>query len=268
MNNSAAILRTLITYAICIPLAIVVGFAAVSVANSPSYANFSEFGMLALILSAPILLRWHHPLLVLSWNLPLTVFFLPGRPQVYLPMMAVSLGISVLQRAMNKDKRFISAPQITLPLLCLAAVVLVTAQLTGGIGLHSLGSEVMGGKKYVLLLAGILGFFALTARRIPPHQAGFYVALFFLAGCVSITSELIAFVPPSFYFIFLFFPPDSYAFAGSTGTMRFTGVSAMCSVIFLYMLARYGITGIFRAGRPWRAATFILFSTLIFFGGF
>jgi hypothetical protein len=268
MNNSAAILRALIVYAICIPLAIVVGYAAVSVANAPSYANFGAFGVLALILSAPILLRWHHPLLVLSWNLPLTIFFLPGAPQVWLPMVMVSLGISVLQRAMNKDKRFIPAPQITWPLLCLAAVVLVTAKLTGGIGLHVLGNPVMGGKKYVFLLAGILCYFAFTTQRIPPHQARLYVALFFLSGCVSVMGDLIAFIPPSFYFIFLFFPPDSYAFTGSEGTMRFSGVSAMSSAIFIYMMARYGINGIFRAGRPWRVAAFILFSTLALFGGF
>src|ERR1022692_2780710 len=144
MNNSAAIIRALIIYAICIPLAIVVGFGVISVANMPTYFNFGAFGVLVLILSAPILLRWHHPLLALSWGLPLTVFFLPGKPEVWLPMVVVSLGISVLQRAMNKDKRFIPAPQITWPLLCLAAVVLVTAKLSGGIGLHALGSEVMG----------------------------------------------------------------------------------------------------------------------------
>src|ERR1035438_2120449 len=113
MNNSAAILRALIIYAICIPLAIVVGSAVVSLANSPTYENFSVFGVLALILSAPILLRWHHPLLVLSWNLPLTVFFLPGKPPVYLIMVFLSLGISVLQRAMNKDKHFIRSEEHT-----------------------------------------------------------------------------------------------------------------------------------------------------------
>src|SRR5208283_3357662 len=102
MNNSAAILRTLIVYAICVPLAIVVGFTVVSAANSPSYSNFTMFGVLALILSIPILLRWHHPLLVLSWNLPLTVFFLQGKPTAWLPILALSLGISVLQRAMNR----------------------------------------------------------------------------------------------------------------------------------------------------------------------
>ena len=203
MNNSAAILRALIIYAICIPLAIVVGWMAVSLANSPTYANFGVFGVLALILSSPILLRWHHPLLVLSWNLPLTVFFLPGRPQVYLPMVVVSLGISVLQRAMNKDMRFISAPQITWPLLCLVAVVLVTAKLTGGIGLHALGSEVMGGKKYVVLLAGIIGLFCAHRAADSAPSSRLYLALFFLGGCASILGDLIAFVPPSFYFIFL-----------------------------------------------------------------
>jgi hypothetical protein len=268
MNNSAAILRALIVYAICIPLAIVVGFAAVSLVNSPSYSNFSAFGALALVLFAPILLRWHHPLLVLSWNLPMTVFFLPGRPPVFLIMMVLSLGISVLQRAMDRNKRFIPAPQIVLPLVCLALVALGTAQLTGGIGLHALGNSTMGGKKYVFLLAGILSYFALTARRIPPHQAGLYVALFFLGGCFSVMGDLGSIIPSSFYFIFLIFPPDLSTLADSTGTMRFGGVSMAASAFFSYMLARYGISGIFRAGKLWRPVVFILFTTLGFFGGF
>ncbi len=268
MNNSAAILRALIVYAICIPLAIVVGFAVVSLANSPTYANFGEFGVLALILSAPIFLRWHHPLLVLSWNLPLVIFFLPGRPPFYLAMVFLSLGISVLQRAMNKNMRFIAAPQITLPLLCLAAVVLVTAKLTGGIGLHALGDPVMGGKKYVFLLAGIMGYFALTARAIPHERANLYVALFLLGGCIGAMGDLIAFIPSSFYFIFLLFPPDIYAYTGSDSTMRFSGVCWAATAFFYFMLARYGINGIFRAGKPWRIALCILPATLALLGGF
>ena len=267
MNDAAAILRALIVYAICIPLAIVVGFSTVSLVNSPSYSNLGTFGVLALILSAPILLRWHQPLLVLSWNLPLTIFFLKGSPLVYLPVMAVSLGISVMQRTMDKNMRFIPAPQITLPLVCLALVVLATAKMTG-IGLHTLGSPVMGGKKYVFLLAGILGYFALTARRIPTHQAGLYVALFFLGGTVNVIGDLVSFIPSSFYFIFLIFPPDLYSFTGSQSTMRFAGVSGASAAIFLYMLARHGIRGIFLAGKPWRMAAFMLFSTLVLMGGF
>ena len=268
MNNSAAILRALIIYAICVPLALVVGYVAVSLGNAPTYSNITVIGVVALVLSAPIVLRWHHPLLVLSWNLPLVVFFLPGSPPMYLPMLVLSLGISVLQRAMNKNMRFITAPQITLPLVCLLVVALATARLTGGIGLHALGNPVMGGKKYAFLLTGILGYFALTARRIPPRQAGLYVALFFLGGCVNVVGDLIAFIPREFYFIFLVFPPDLYAYTASESTMRFSGVGMMSSAIFSYMLARYGINGIFRAGKLWRVAALILFSTLVLFGGF
>ena len=144
----------------------------------------------------------------------MTVFFLPGRPPVFLIMMVLSLGISVLQRAMDRNKRFIPAPQITLPLACLALVVIATAKLTGGIGLHALGSSVMGGKKYIFLLMGILGYFALTARRIPPHQAGLYMAMFLLGTCLSIVGDLVSFIPRPFYFIFLIFPPDLSTLAG------------------------------------------------------
>ena len=268
MNNSAAILRALIVYAVCIPLAIVVGYIAVLAVNSPSYSNFISIGVLALILCAPILLRWHHPLLVLSWNLPVTIFFLQGKPTAWLPMLALSLGISVLQRAMNRNLRFIPAPQITWPLLCLTLVVLVTAKLTGGIGLHALGDPVMGGRKYVMLLAGIFSFFALTARRVPPHQAGLYVAMFFLGGCVNALGDLVSFIPRSFYFLFLFIPADPYSYTGSISTMRFAGVSVASSAVFSYMLARYGINGIFMARKPWRMAVFVFFFALSFFGGF
>lgn len=269
-NNAAAILRALIVYAICAPLAIWVGYLLTSVADLSSSESLVYAGIFALVLCAPILLRWHHILLVLCWNLPLMIFFLPGKPNVWLPVLVLSLGISLLQRTVSKDMRFISAPQITWPLVFLLAVVLVTAKLTGGIGLHSLGSDVMGGKKYVILLSGILGYFALTARRIPPHQAGFYVALFFLPGCASAIGDLVSVLPGAFSFIFWFFPPNAYAFGHSAdaGNLRFSGLSLMSTTIFTFMLARYGIRGIFLSGRLWRLLVFGLFSALVLSGGF
>jgi len=268
MNNSDAILKAIVVYTVCVPLAIVMGYAAVLLANSSDTSYLGLLGVLALVLSAPILLRWHHPLLVLCWNLPLIAFFLPGRPMAYLPMMAVSLAISLMQRAMNKDMRFIPAPQITLPLLCLAAVVVVTAKIMGGIGLHAFGSSVMGGKKYVTLLAGVLGYFALTARRIPARHAVLYVGLFLLGTGASIVGDLVAFIPSSFYFIFLVFPYDGYAVGNSPDAWRFPGARALSSAIVSGKLARYGVTGIFRAGKPWRLLIFILFTILGLFGGF
>src|SRR5271169_2569229 len=99
--NQSAILRNLIIYAICVPIAIIVGYWTVSAANVPTYSSLSLMGFVILALSTPILLRWHYPLLVFCWSLPATLFFLPGSPQAYLPIVILSLGISLLQRATN-----------------------------------------------------------------------------------------------------------------------------------------------------------------------
>ena len=49
------------------------------------------------------------------------------------------------------------------------AVVYYDGQADGGMGLRAFGSDVYGGKKYILLIMGILSYFALTAQ---PHPAG------------------------------------------------------------------------------------------------
>ena len=270
MNNSAALLRTLIIYAICVPLAIIVGYSLASLAEYQSMSGFAEFGVLALILILPILLRWHHPLLVFCWFLPVTIFFLPGKPAVYLPMLVVSLGISVMHRAISRRMHFLRAPQITLPLLFMIAVVLLTAKLRGGIGLHSLGSETMGGKKYVLLLAGILGFFALTAQQIPRERARLYAAFFLLAPCICILGDLFPILPSWCYFIYLFVSPDYYTMTGNGfgNFMRFGGVGGFGSTCYYFVLAWFGVRGIFLAGKQWRVAALLLFTALTFFGGF
>jgi len=265
--NHSAFLRNLIIYAICWPAAIIVGYWAVSAANVPTYSSLSLIGIVALVLSTPILLRWHYPLMIFCWSLPVTLFFLQGSPTIGLAMIAISLGISLLQRATNRNMHFIRAPQIVLPLCALIVVVLVTAKFTGGIGLHSLGSEVMGGKKYVFLLAGIFGYFALTARRIPPEHANRYIALFFLPPCIGIIGELVNVLPSFLYWIFLVIPPDFYG-TNSAGATRFPSIGGAAMTIFLFMLVRYGIRGIFLEGKWWRPTVLILSFVGIFFGGF
>jgi hypothetical protein len=270
MNNAPAILKSLIVYAVCTLLAVWLGYLMTSVAELSSRSSLIYAGIFALVLCIPLLLRWHHVLLALCWNLPLMVFFLQGSPAIWLPMVAISLGISVLQRAVNSDSRFISAPQITWPLIFMTVVVLFTAKLTGGFGLRSFGGEVMGGKRYVFLLGAILGYFALTARRIPPQQAGLYVALFFLAGCANVIGDLVSVVPSALYPIFLFFPPNGYALGGEAqgGFLRLGGTTVMGVAGFSFMLAKYGIRGIFMSGKPWRLFVFALFFVSVFFGGF
>ena len=147
MNNAPAILRTLIIYAVIVPLAILIGYL---LSNPLDTSTFTYVGILMAILVFPVLLRWHHPLLIFSWNSGMFLFFLPGRPDMWLAMTAASLGITLLQRALGGVKHLISVPQVTWSLLCMIGVVVLTARLTG-FGLHSAGSETSGGRRLTLL---------------------------------------------------------------------------------------------------------------------
>jgi hypothetical protein len=269
INNTHAVVRTLIIYALCIPLAVWLGF---MLADPFDKTSFSYFGILALILIIPLLFRWHHFLLVATWNLGMTIFFLPGTPPIWLLMTVLSLGLSVLHRTINDKARFLSAPSLTWPLIFFMAVVLFTAYLTGGIGLHSLGSETAGGKNYFLVLGGILGYFAMTAQQIPPRRVKLYVSLFFLGGCTAFIGDLLPYLPSSFYYIYAFFPVNGYDLAGKPGTIdfnpRYQGLGVMGFTGFLFMLARFGPRGIFLSGKLWRPVVLALFAGLTFLGGF
>ncbi|MGD0252778.1 MAG: O-antigen ligase family protein [Verrucomicrobiota bacterium] len=266
MSNAPAILRALIIYAICVPLAIIVGFL---LTNPMDYSTLGMFGILALVLISPLLLRWHYPLLLLSWNLGMSMFFIKGEPSLWLVVVALSLGISVLERAMNNQMHFIRVPQLTWPLICLTVVVLITAELTGGFGVRAFGSDVYGGKKYIFLLAGILSYFALTSRRIPPERAGLYVALFFLGGVTSFIGDLYSIAPSWAHFVFWFFPPQITSFNEfELGETRLGGVAMAGIMVWYFLMARYGIRGIFLSGKLWRLVIFTLSLLLVFLGGF
>jgi hypothetical protein len=268
MNNAAAILRSLVIFAVIVPLAFFVGYL---LTNPLDYSSFSIFGVLALILISPILLRWHHPLLILSWNSGVTLFFLPGRPDVWLAMAGISLCILLVQRALGGGiKHIISVPQVTWSLVFLVGVVLVTARLTG-MGLRSMGSDVYGGRRYIYLLGAILGFFALSGHRIPPERVGLYVGLFFLSGLVAIIGDFSPIMPSGLNFIYWFFPVNPYYYwmsaTGNQGT-RLSGATTGSLAVFSYMLAKYGIRGIFLSGKPWRWVVFFLTLIYSLSGGF
>src|SRR3990170_1727207 len=122
--NNAALLRTLIIYAVCVPLAVFVGY---QLTDPLTYSTFAMVGLFLLILVFPILMKWHHLLLVASWNVIAVMFFIPGSPHLWLVMVAISLTVSILHRTLDRRVRFINVPQLTWPLVCLAVVVLVTA---------------------------------------------------------------------------------------------------------------------------------------------
>ncbi len=265
-NNVPAILRSLIIYGICVPLAIFVGY---SLANPLDINTLGFYGVVAALLISPIFLRWHREMLVFSWFCSILVFILPGSPNLWLVMVVVSLTISVLERIINSDLKFISVPQVTWPLLAFLAVVIITAELTGGIGLRSFGGSVYGGKKYVYLIISALSYFAITARPIPVNKANLFVALFFLGRVTMVVGDFFQWAPGWLHPLFMIFPPNmDIEGPVEVGTTRLIGITNGAISIFFFMLAKYGVRGIFMTGKISRIAMVIVLFVLTFLGGF
>jgi hypothetical protein len=266
MNKELVSYRPLMIYAFCVPVAVFIGY---MLTNPMNYSTLGIFGILALLLISPLLLRWHYPLLILSQQVGMALFFIKGQPSLGVLMTAVSFGISLLERAMNRNRQFIRVPEITWPLLCIGAVVLFTASLTGGIGMQALGSDVYGGKKYVFLILGIMLYFALTAQRIPPERARLYVALYFVGALLSFISDLYPLAPHWAMPVFWFFTPNTISISPyGLGETRLGGFCSTGVALFCLLMAYYGIRGILVLDKPWRLILFILSIVLVFLGGY
>jgi hypothetical protein len=206
MNNAPAILKALVIYAICVPLAVVVGY---TLTDPLDYTTFAYAGILALVLLFPLLLRWHYPLLLLSVNTNAIIFFIKGRPAFWLVMVTLSLGISVLERAMSSQKRFIRVPQITWPLICMLGVVYLTAKLTGGNGIARVWLGCLWWQEIYLVDHE---YFKLLCFHGTAHPAG---AGQTVSGVVpsrrghEFIGDLYPVTPSFLHFIFWIFPPSS-----------------------------------------------------------
>ncbi|HVV00028.1 MAG TPA: O-antigen ligase family protein [Verrucomicrobiae bacterium] len=265
MTNAPAFIRTLLIYSICLPLAIFVGYL---LSDPISYTSFFGIGLLLLAMLAPVLLRWHHFWLVATWNCTAVIFFLPGRPTLWFLIVWMSLGISVLQYALNRRLKFISVPSITHPLVLLAVVILATAELRGGIGMSALGSQLQGGKRYLLLLTAIAGYFAITSQQVSPRRAWLVVGVFFFGALTQGIGELAHLGGGPFEFLFLIFPLNQESFAAllnqdsaiqvGSSLSRLELLSPVGTAIFCYLLAKHGVKGVFDARHPGRFAVFIL----------
>lgn len=266
--NVAAVLRSLAVYAVCAVLAIVIG---VLMTNPLTYSAMGFVGVLCAVLILPIFLKWHHPMMIFSWCTPISVFFLKGSPSLSLVMIAISLAISVTERTLNPNRHFIKVPQVSWPLICLIGVVLMTAKLTGGIGLKAFGSDVYGGKKYVFLIVSILGYFALTAQPIPQKKARLYVMLYFLGAALGTVEDFYPITPGFLHPIYWFIHPMTLEFnAGGfqLGQTRLEGTCWAATAVVNALIAYYGLRGVFLGGKLWRPIVFFIAMILVFVGGF
>jgi hypothetical protein len=261
MANSINIPRTHLIMGLCLPLAVLLGYFLAQPLDSGSIAVVV---LVLALLSVPLFMKWHHPLLILSWNASANPLFLPGRPCLWMVMAFISLCFAVLSRSVNSNRRFVQVPSITKPLIFLAAVVVATAMLTGGIGIRSLGSERYGGKGYFYLLAAIGGYFAFTSQRIPSNKAGLYLGMFFLAGLTSLIGDIAVFAGGPFTFLLYVFAPDDgmekIVGAGSIslGMVRLGALPAAAAGLYGWLLSRHGFRGTFELGKPWRLGLILL----------
>jgi hypothetical protein len=273
MTNAPALFRSLLVYGICLPLAVVLGY---MVATPLSLESLGMEVIVLSVLAIPLLLRWHHIWLIAAWNSTAMLFLIPGKPQAWMLLAAISLVISILQYAVNRNMRFLSAPSVAWPLLFLTVVILITARQTGGLfSVRVFGGDTYGAKKYFVMLAGVMGYFALISRPIPPKRAGLYVALFFLGAGTAAIANLPGVVNPAFNFLFLFFPVanteafDQNSVVGPMGLpTRFFGLANLGLAIYCLVLARYGIRGLLDATKPWRLGLLCLSVPVSMMGGF
>lgn len=265
MNNLKAF-KALVLYGVLVPVAIFLGYVLSDPMQRSTYITVT---LLLGVLAAPLLLRYHYSIMLLSWNTTVVLFFLPGRPNIWLATIALSFFIALTQRILDKEVRPIRVPELTWPLIAIVLVTGITAQLTGGIGVQALGGQVFGGRRYILLWFAILGYFALTTQRIPANRAGLYLGLFFLGGVSCFIGDLFPVLGAKIPFLFYLIPPyDMRATEIQLGSARLSGLTAASIGVFGFMMAKYGIRNIFMAGKPLRILALFLFSGVGLYGGF
>jgi O-antigen ligase len=270
--STTGLSRNVWIYVVVLPLALLLGYL---LATPYDLRSISIVGLVIVGLSVPIFLRWHHPLLIFAWNANITVFFLPGKPALWMLFAGISLGITVLNCVLEKRLQFQHVPSITWPLMFLLAVVVITAKLTGGIGLRALGSTLYGGKKLVFVMAAVIGYFALSSHRIDLKKVRSLVAAYFLSGLTAVVANLVYLAGPSLYFLFLFFPADNamtqalddFVLAPTEARFgRLPGASAAGTALLYFLMARFGLRRLL--SNPWGIAASLTLGALSLLGGF
>jgi hypothetical protein len=244
--------RILIVYAVAIPLALILGY----LVATPDMASIAVVAMVLFFLALPLLIQWNHGLLIFFWNSAFIVGFLPGQVQLWLVFAGLTFGMAMVHHVMG-HRSFLRAPELTMPILFLTAVVVLTAKIRGGMGLHSLGNASYGGKHYVYACGAIMGYFALTSQPISALKSSRAVNWFFLSGMTYGLTNLIYVLGPALYFLYFFITAGSAyeqaaADYGQEVVKRFGGLGATSIGLLSFALARWGIKGIFQVSQPWR----------------
>lgn len=258
--------------ALILPLAVILGYFIVDPLEPRS---LTVLGLVLAALALPLMMKWYHPLLICLWNAAMAPSFVPGSPQLWMLVALIGLLISVLNRSVNASHQFISVPGITGSLIFLTVVILVTAYFRGGIGSQIFGSSTFGGRRYFYTTLAVIGYFVLISQRIPSHRARWFVGLFFLSALTALVPDILGLAGVSITnILYLIFPPDPTSMIAETGRnfsdqfFRIYGLTLASTGLFLGLLTRYGIRGIFVPRKIWRWGLLLLAFVASLYCGF
>jgi O-Antigen ligase len=273
MANTAVISRTHLIYGVCLPLAVLIGYL---------LAEPFELGSIAVVvavlgvLSIPLLMRWHHPLLILSFNAAIYPYFVPGRPTLWMIASAISFFFLALNRAMGSDVRFFRARNVSRSLIFLTLVVIATAYLSGGMGFAIFGNRSVGSKRYLVIFLSVLAYFGLSTIPIKRRWAERAVYVYFLSSITGLIGYLVALAGPAFYFMVQLFPIEGAVDELNSSGMdltnqqitRYGGLLGISMGLYSFLFARYGVRGLLDMSRPWRLMLFVLAMVAGMYSGF
>src|SRR5438270_744244 len=98
MTSASSFLRSLLVYSICLPVAVFLGYTIAQEGNPLlNPATYFVVGLVIFVLVLPLVLRWHHALLVITWNLGAVLFFVPGRPDLWWAVVWLSFSMAIIQ---------------------------------------------------------------------------------------------------------------------------------------------------------------------------
>ena len=75
-NTTFQVPKAHIAMAICLPLAVLLGYVLAEPLESGSIAVVV---FVLVLLAVPVMLKWHHPILIFCWNAAIYPIFLPSR---------------------------------------------------------------------------------------------------------------------------------------------------------------------------------------------
>src|ERR1043166_5117836 len=133
MANTVKLPRNYLVMGLCLPLAVLLGYI---LAEPLETSSMAVVVLVLTVLCVPLLMKWHHPLMVLCWNAVVSPAFFPGHLDLWVMATLTGFFFAVLNRSVDPNFRFIHAPTITKPLIAIFVVVIGTALLTGGFGMQ------------------------------------------------------------------------------------------------------------------------------------